>query len=391
MAPVASAPPAAALAPAAAVGTSASTPAAPAPIPANPAALPIILDAPSGATEASMSVAAGRADMGFLTNSAALETAPAAEAAPSSKPPAPGATAASRPLAAGSADMGFATMACACETRPMAFFAVFSRPPTAGLAPPSSPGAADSALIGFFAMLASVFAWPANSDSLPAAPAAPVAPPKPAIRLVPAFLAAVAKAPSLCTSSALTMSGSSTVVLGKAGRLAASLPGPTKLCVAPLTENRPGPLNTMSAPSSVTLPPAAWRVTRWLPRISMPSADDVTVMSCPASASRISVCACRETGACAEIARIGPCCANTLAERAETAAYVWVAATCASDCAVACRCSPACSTALAGVARFSEFGASTSRCGPSMRSMLASAERWPLTALPAFWPLTWRV
>ncbi|KAG1578723.1 hypothetical protein G6F46_015751 [Rhizopus delemar] len=78
----------------------------------------------------------------------------------------------------------------------------------------------------------------------------------------------------------------------------------------------------MSAPSSVTLPPTACKVTRWLPRISMPSADEVTVMSWPASASRMSVCACNETGACAEKARIGPCCANTLADRAETAAYV---------------------------------------------------------------------
>ncbi|CAB3894581.1 hypothetical protein LMG26691_04165 [Achromobacter animicus] len=395
--------------------TPAPAPPAPLPIPANPAALLIIFDAPSGATEASMSVAAGRADMGFLTSSAALETAPAAEAAPSIRPPAPGATLPSNPLAAGSADMGLATMACACDTIPMVFFAVVSRPPTAGLALPSSPGAADSALIGFFAMPASALAWPASCDSLPAAPAAvlprslkplgtmspnpprpppapaaPAAPPKPAIRLVPAFLAAVANTPSLCTSSALTMSGSSTVVLGRAGRLAASLPGPTKLCVAPLTENRPGPLNTMSAPSSVTLPPAACNVTRWLPRISIPSADEVTVMSCPASASRMSVWACRETGACAEMARSGPCCANTLADLAETAAYVCVAATWASDCAVACRCSPACSTALAGVARFSEFGASTSRCGPSMRSMSASAMRWPLIALPAAWPLTWR-
>ncbi|KAG0926147.1 hypothetical protein G6F31_018488 [Rhizopus arrhizus] len=167
------------------------------------------------------------------------------------------------------------------------------------------------------------------------------------------------------------MSGSSTVVLGRAGRLAASLPGPTKLCVAPLTENRPGPLKTMSAPSSVTLPPTACKVTRWLPRISMPSADEVTVMSWPASASRMSVCACNETGACAEMARIGPCCANTLADRAETAA-----------------CSPACSTALAGVARFNEFGASPKRWGPLMRSTGASPVRWPLAALPAAWPLT---
>ncbi|MNS76154.1 hypothetical protein D3C72_1096920 [compost metagenome] len=181
------------------------------------------------------------------------------------------------------------------------------------------------------------------------------------------------------------------MVLGKAGRLAASLPGPTKLCVAPLTENRPGPLNTMSAPSSVTLPPAACKVTRWLPRISMPSADEVTVMSWPASASRMSVCACSDTGACAEMARIGPCCANTLAERADTAEYVCCAATCASDCAVACRCSPACSTALAGVARFREFGASISRCGPLMRSTAAESVRWPLAPLPAAWPLTWAV
>ncbi|CUI27869.1 Uncharacterised protein [Achromobacter kerstersii] len=291
-----------------------------------------------------MSVAAGRADAGFLINSAAFVTVPTADVALSIMPPAPGATEPSRPDAAGSADIGLATMACACDTMPIVFLAVDIRPPKAGLALPSRPEPAESAPIGFFASPASVFAWPASCDSLEAAPAAvlpnslkplgttspspaaapapaPVpAPPNPAIKLAPAFFAAVANAPSLCTSSALTISGSSTVVLGSAGRLAASLPGPTKLCVAPLTENRPGPLKTMSAPSSVTLPPAACKVTRWLPRISMPSADEVTVMSWPASASRMSVCACNDTGACAEMARIGPCCANTLAERAETAA-----------------------------------------------------------------------
>ena len=367
-----------------------------------------------------MSVAAGNAAEGSLMKAAACDTVPAADAAESIMPLAPGATEPSMPEAAGSADMGFATMAfacatmpCACETMPIVFLAVFSSPPIAGLALPSRPGAADSAPIGFLASPASVLAWPASCDSLEAAPAAvwprlarplgmaspsapspvpapaPAAPPKPAINPDAAFLTADAVAPSLCTSSALTISGSSTVVLGKAGKLAASLAGPTKLCVAPLTENRPGPLNTMSAPSSVTLPPAACRVTRWLPRISMPSADDVTVMSWPASASRMSVCACSDTGACAEIARIGPCCANTLAERADTAEYVCCADTCASDCAVACKCLPACSTALAGVARFRELGESISRCGPLMRSTAAESVRWPLAALPAAWPLIW--
>ena len=249
------------------------------------------------------------------------------------------------PEAAGSADIGLAIMACACDTMPIVFLAVFSKPPTAeGVEPmpPSKPGACDNAPMGFFASPAKVFAWPANCESLAAAPAAvlpsspkplgarspnpprpspaPAAPPKPAIRLVPAFLAAEARAPSLWISSALTISGSSTVVLGSAGSAAASLPGPTKLCVAPLTENSPGPLKTISAPSRMTLPPAACKVTRCWPRISMPSADDVTVMSCPARASRMSVCACSDTGACAETARIAPCCANTLADRADTAA-----------------------------------------------------------------------
>ncbi|CAB3960098.1 hypothetical protein LMG7053_06148 [Achromobacter ruhlandii] len=191
-----------------------------------------------------------------------------------------------------------------------------------------------------------------------------------------------------CTSSAVTSIGSPTWLEGSAGRAAASLAGPIRLCEAPLTENMPGPLKRMSPPSMTISPPAACKVMRVFARISMLSVVEVMVMSWPASISSMSVCAWIDTGALAAMARRAPSCTNRLVERPEALAKVWRAATWPSAWAVACRFSLACRIALAGVARFSDEGASTSMRAPSMRSTGSVPLRSLALAFTACWPPT---
>ncbi|CAB3928504.1 hypothetical protein LMG26858_06243 [Achromobacter anxifer] len=191
-----------------------------------------------------------------------------------------------------------------------------------------------------------------------------------------------------CTSSAVTIIGSPTWVEGRAGSVAASLAGPIRLCDAPLTENMPGPLNRMSPPSRTMLAPAACRVMVLFARISMLSVVEVTVTSWPASISSMSVCAWIDTGDSAATARMPPSCTNRLVERPEALAKVWRAATWPSACAVTCRFSLACRMAEAGVAKFSDEGASISMRAPAMRSTASVPPRSPPLALTACWPPT---
>ncbi|CUJ42320.1 Uncharacterised protein [Achromobacter xylosoxidans] len=246
------------------------------------------------------------------------------------------------------------------------------------------------------APLARVAPRPPSREPPPVAvPAAGSAAPAAAASAAPAALSAwpepfraCSSAFGRCTSSAVTSIGSPTWLEGRAGRAAASLAGPIRLCEAPLTENMPGPLKTMSPPSITMAPPAACRVMRWLARISMLSVVEVMVMSCPASISSMSVWACSDTGALAAMARRPPSCTNRLVERPEALAKVWRAAMWPSAWAVTCRFSLACSTAEAGVARFIDEGASISMRAPSMRSTGSLPPRSPPAALTACWPPT---
>ncbi|CAB3717093.1 Uncharacterised protein [Achromobacter sp. 2789STDY5608633] len=246
------------------------------------------------------------------------------------------------------------------------------RPPDRALAPlaraePMPPRAAPSAAAGAAAIAsdapAAFSAWPEAASAC--------------------FIAA-----GRCTSSAVTSIGSPTWLDGSAGRAAASLAGPIRLCEAPFTENIPGPLKRMSPPSMTMAPPAACSVMRWFARISMPSVVEVIVMSWPASISSMSVCAWIDTGALAAMARRPPSCTNRLVERPEALAKVWRAATWPSAWAVTCRFSLACRIAVAGVDRFIDEGASISMRAPSIRSTGSLPPRSPPLALTACWPPT---
>ncbi|MNV39721.1 hypothetical protein D3C71_1313110 [compost metagenome] len=120
----------------------------------------------------------------------------------------------------------------------------------------------------------------------------------------------------------------------------------------------------------------------------MLSVVDVMVTSWPASSSSMSVCAWRDTGALAAMARMPPSWTNRLVARPDALANVWRAATWPSACAVTCRFSLACRMADAGVARFSEAGASINMRAPSMRSTGSVPLRSPSLALTACWPPT---